>query len=75
MFKLQYDKSFKDESLNISDPSSNGKGKGVSETVRPRKARRWSDAQVARSLTTLGANQYGAGLFSKDSGLILVPDP
>ena len=39
------------ESLKTSDLSSNRKrkGKGVSETVRPGKARRWSDAEVDRS--------------------------
>ena len=44
------------------------KGKGLSETVRPGKARRWSDAEVDRSRAIFWANQYDTGLSFKDSG-------
>ena len=53
------------ESLNTSDLSLNGKGKGLSETVKTREARRWSDRSRSRAI--FWANQYGKGLFSKDS--------
>ena len=62
--------SFNDESLNTSELSSDRKrkGKGVSKTIRPRKARRWCDAEVDRSRAIFWVNQYDAGLFPKDSG-------
>ena len=59
MVNEQSFESLNDESLNTSELSSNRKrkGKGVSETVRPRKARNWSNAKVDRSR---------GDLFSKD---------
>ena len=55
--------SLNDENFNTSDLCSNRKrkGKGISETLRPGKARRWSDAEVDRSRAIFRPNQYGTG--------------
>ena len=55
--------------LNTSDLSSNRnrEGKGVSETVKPGTARKWSHAEVDRSCAIFWANQYVVGLFSKEA--------
>ena len=57
---------FNDESLNTSDVFLNRKSKGkeVSETARVGKAKTWSDDEGTEGRRR--ANEYGAGLFSKD---------
>ena len=61
-------KSLNDESLGTSDLFSNRKRKvkEVCETVRKGKGK-WFDAEGDRPRTIFWANQYDAGLFSKDS--------
>ena len=70
MANEQIFESRKDEILKTSHRYSNRKrkGKGVNETTRLEKARRWCHAEVDRSRAIFLENQCGAGLSSKDSG-------